>query len=159
MRHIGAHLLVHGNDAPGADRDAGGGSIGGIAVGAASHGDEHPVEQLRLRHIGPFECRAQALRQGVEFGNLGIEQNALVALFNTLLQGPHQVPIRAGHQAIAQFHHRDLHAERVVNASHLQTDDAAADHQQPFAIERQFQRAGGIDDARIIRQSGQTRRL
>ena len=58
--------------------------------------------------------------------------------------------IRPSHE----FHHRDLDAERVVDAGHFQADDAAADHQQALAIERQFQRAARIDDARIIRQPG-----
>ena len=43
--------------------------------------------------------------------------------------------------------------ERVVDAGHFETDDSAADHQQPLAILRQLQRAGRVDDARIVRKS------
>ena len=108
---------------------------------------------LRFRRVGSLESRAQALRQRLELGHLGLQHNPLVALFDSLLQRPHQIAIGAGHQAVAQFDHRHRHAERIVDAGHLQADDAAADHQQPLAIERQFQRAGRIDDARIIRQA------
>ena len=59
----------------------------------------------------------------------------------------------------AQLDDRHRHAERVVDAGHFQADDAAADHQQPLAVVRQFERAGRIDDARIIRKSGQAHRL
>ena len=127
-----------------------------IAVGGAAHRHQHPVEHLRLRRIGSVETsRADPPAAASSLATLVLEQNALVALFDALLQRPHQITIRARHQAVAQFDHGDLHAERIVDAGHLQSDDAAADHQQPLAIERQFQRAGRIDDARIIRQARQ----
>ena len=53
------------------------------------------------------------------------------------------------------LHHRDFHAQRVIDAGHFQSDDSAADDQQAIAIERQLQCAARIDDARIIGQSGQ----
>ncbi len=141
------------------DRDTGGSGIDHIAVGAPPHRHQHPVEYLRLRRVRSLESGAQAVGQRLELGDLGLEQNALVALFDALLQWAHQVPIRAGHQTVAQFHHRDLHAERIVDAGHFQSDDAAADDQQALAIGRQFQRAGRVDDARIIRKTRQPRRL
>jgi hypothetical protein len=56
MRHIGAHLLVHGDDAACVDVDPRGGRVDCIAVGAAAHRDEHPVELLRLRGVRTLEC-------------------------------------------------------------------------------------------------------
>jgi len=155
MRHIGAHLLVHRDDAAGTDRDAGRGRIDGIAVGRAPDRHQHAVEYLRLRRIGAVEGRPQSRCLGLEFRDFGLEQNTLVAFLDALLQRPHQVAIGAGHQTIAQFDHGDSHAERIVDAGHLQSDDAAADHQQPFAIGWQFQRAGRVDDSRVIGEPGQ----
>ena len=61
VRHIGAHLLVDGDDAALVDGDAGRGRVDRIAVGAAPHRHEDSIEVLRRGHIRTLECRPQAL--------------------------------------------------------------------------------------------------
>ena len=95
----------------------------------------------------------------LEFRDARAEHDTGVALFYPLLQRTHQIAVGAGHEPIAQFDHRDAGAERIVHAGHLQADDASAYHQEPLALLRQLQRTGGIDDARIVRESGQAHRL
>ena len=48
VRHVGAHLDVHRDEAAVADRDAGLLGADLVAVGAAAHGLQHQVVQLRL---------------------------------------------------------------------------------------------------------------
>ncbi len=100
-----------------------------------------------------FEGHAQAFLRGFDLADLGLDHDAFVALRDALLQRPHEVAIAARHQAIGELDDADLHAERVVHRRHFQTDDAAADDQHALR-QIQFERAGRIDDARIVRQSG-----
>ena len=44
-------------------------------------------------------------------------------------------------------------AESVVHAGHFEADDAAADDQEALRDAVELERAGGIDDARVVRQS------
>ena len=95
----------------------------------------------------------------LELGDPRIHHNARVALLDALLQRPHQIAVGARHQSVGELHDGHCHSKRVVNARHFQTDDSAADDQQALAILRQLERAGRVDDARIVRKSGQSHRL
>jgi hypothetical protein len=70
-----------------------------------------------------------------------------------------QVAVGAGHQGVQHFDDIDARAERRVNGSHLQPDDAAADDQHALRDSREQQRAGGVDDARVFGHEGQLHRL
>src|SRR5690606_13737189 len=105
-----------------------------------------------------LESDLQAILARLDLGDLGPNQNALVALGDASLERPDEVAIATGQQPFGQFDDAHLRAERVVHASHLQSDDAAADHQQALR-QLELQRAGGIDDARIVRRARQARRL
>ena len=72
-----------------------------------------------------------------------------------LLERPHQVRIGARHELRRELDHANLRAERVVHGRHLEADDAAADDQQPLRHVAELERAGRIDDARIVRDERQ----
>ena len=131
----------------------------GLAVGHAADGHQHALEHLRGRRLVAIEADAQAGGLRLDRGDLGVEEDLLVARPDAALERTHQVRIAARHQLPGELDHADLGAEGVVHARHLESDDAAADHQQSAGEFRQLQRAAGVDDARIIRQSGQPHRL
>ena len=62
-----------------------------------------------------------------------------------------------GIRPVGQLDDADLDAERVVHRRHLEADDAAADDQQALR-QIELERAGRIDDARIVGQAGQADR-
>ena len=131
--------------------DAGGRRIDGIAVGASADRDEHAVEVLRLGRIRALEGDVQFAGARLHRRRASAQHDALITLLDPPLQNPDQIPVGAGHQALAQFDDTDRGAERFVHARHFQADDPAADHQQALAARRQLQRARRIDDSRIIR--------
>ena len=128
------------------------------AVRRAPDGDQHLAVELRLRRPLALEADAQALRRRLDAGHLRAEQDAFVAPRDALLERPHQVAVAARHQPRRQLDDADRDAERVVHAGHLEADDAAADHQQALG-QVELERAGGVDDARIVRQARQPHRL
>ena len=84
-------------------------------------------------------------------GDAGVEQNLLEAFFHALEQRAHQIGIAAGDQRCAAFNDGDLAAQRVIHRTHFQTNDAAADNQQPLGHIGQCQGTGGAHDTRVIR--------
>ena len=76
--------------------------------------------------------------------------DAGVALAQALRERAHQVRIRARHQLIQQLDHGNCAAKRVVDAGHLQADDAATDDEQFFWHVLQYERIGRIHHARIV---------
>ncbi len=60
------------------------------------------------------------------------------------------VAVGALHQAVHHFDHVDAGAQRGVDGGHFQADDAAAHDQHLLRHEAQFQRAGRVDDARVV---------
>ena len=129
MRHVGAHLLVHRDEAAFVDRDTGSFRADVAPVGAAADGQQHAVIQLRLGRLLAFEGDFQTAFVRFDLADLGLQVNRFIAFFDALVQRAHQVAIRAGNQAVGQLHHADFAAERVVHRRHFQPDDAAADDQ------------------------------
>ena len=123
----------------------------GLAVGAAADGDQHAVEHLRSSACpSPSKVAWMPSVLRLHAGDLGVEQDLLVALFHALGERPDQVAVAAGDELVGQFDHGDLGAQRVVDRGHLQADDAAADDQQALRDVRQCERAGGIHDPRVV---------
>ena len=151
VRQVGAHLLVDGNDAPVAHVDVRGFEIEALAIGAAAHGHQHAVEYIGAFAARVFELHREAFRLRRAARDLGVEQDLLVARLEALLERLHEVRIGARHQLAGELDHRELRAQRGIHRGHLEADDAAADDQQPLRHAAELQRAGGIDDARIVR--------
>ena len=90
---------------------------------------------------------------------LGLQHDVVEARCIHLLPHLDQVAVGTLHQAVEHLDHVQPRAERGVHRAHLQADDAAADDQHALGAGAQFQRAGGIDDARVVRQEGQAHGL
>ena len=132
------------------NRDAGALGADVTAVGAAPDRQQHAIEHLLLRLHLALERGEQSFGPGFEFRHLGIEIDRLVAFLDALGERADEVAVGARNEPVGQFHHRDLGAERVVDAGHLQADDAAADHQQAPRDVGQLQRPGRVHQARIV---------
>ena len=76
-----------------------------------------------------------------------------------LLERPHQVPVAARHQPRRELYDADPRAERAEDAGQLKPDDAAADDQQPRSPAVELERAGRVDDARVVRRARHAQRL
>ena len=160
MRHVGAHLLVHRDETPIGDHNAGFLRADFLAIGRAARRLQDHVVQLRFgRGVVALESHQQAFRLGFDRDRLGLEHDLVEALGVHLLPDLEQISIGTLHDRIEHFHDFDTRAQRRIDRGHLQADDATADDQQPFRDEAQFQRAGGIDDARVVRDEGQMHRL
>ena len=72
-----------------------------------------------------------------------------------LFPDPDEVAVGAGHQAVEHFDDVETRAERRVDRSHLEADDAAADHEHPLRHRREVERPRRIEHARIIRNERQ----
>jgi hypothetical protein len=120
-----------------------------LAVGAAAHGDEHPVEGVSRRRLRAVERHHEALGPGFDVGHLSLEIDVLVPPGDPLGQRADQVLVRPGNELIHQLGDGDLRAELVVDGGHLQADDPAAQDEQPLRHLTEFQRAGGVDDPRV----------
>jgi len=70
-----------------------------------------------------------------------------------------QITIGVGHDAIRKFDDVYHPAERGIDRRHLQTDDAPADDEKRAGAGGKFERGGGIEDSRIVRQQRQPRRF
>ena len=160
VRHVAAHLPIHADKAAFADRDAGPFRANLQAIGTASGRLQNQVITLCLGGcVVAGERDPQAIGPGLDRGRFGLEHDALEAPRVDLLPDLDQIAIRAGHQAVEHFHDVDARAQGRIHRGHFQADNAAADHQQPLGNAGQGQRAGGIDDARIIGQERQMHRL
>src|SRR5581483_6243307 len=129
VRHVGAQLLVGGNETASGDGHAGFVRGDLVAVRRAADRTQHAIEQLGVKRILSFERDFDAALLRLGRSDFRLEINAGVAFGDALLQWAYQIGIGAGHQLIEQFHHGDFGTECVVHAGHFQADDAAADHQ------------------------------
>ena len=128
--------------------------------GRASDRDQHVIVGVGAAGaILGREAHLQALLRRRHAGDLGVEQDLAVARPDALFERAHQVRIAAGHQLRRELDHADLRTQGIEHAGHLQSDDAAADHQEASWILRQLERAARVDDARIVRHERQPHRL
>ncbi len=67
--------------------------------------------------------------------------------FDLFGQDLHQILVHRRQQPLMTLQQGDPGAETGIDRSHLQTDVAAADHQQGFRYLLELQGAGGIHDA------------
>ena len=160
MRHIGAHLRIHGNQPALAHLHTR--LVGSqlATIGAAPHRYQYAIEQLAGGNGLTFEIATDAvfLRLGIHHFGLQMHRHAL--LFQALGQRFDQVGIRARHQLRHEFDHGDVAAQRTIDRGHFQTNNAAAHHQQLLGHLGQIQCVGGIHDARVVpRERRQFHRL
>ena len=107
MRHVGAHLFVDRDKAAFIDGDASSLGLELVPVGAAADRHQRIVEGVsRVR--GTFERHLQAVFDRLDFGDLGFQQYLFVPFLQPFGEWTHDVAVRAGHQAVHQFDHRDF---------------------------------------------------
>ena len=105
VRHVGAHLLVHRDEAALVDLHAGGFGVDRLAVRAASHRHQDAVVDLRRRRAFAFEGDLKPFWQRLDFGDLGLQQDRFVALLDALVQRPDDVAVGARNQPVQQLDH------------------------------------------------------
>jgi hypothetical protein len=159
VRHVGAHLHVHRDEAALVDRHAGLVGADLLAVGRAAHGLQHQVvEAFALGAVQAFEHHADAVGRGlgatVLVFSMMLSKRGAFIFCQTLTRSRSAPCIRPS--SISTTSSR---AQRGVHRAHLQADDAAADDQHLLRRLAQFQRAGAVDDARVVGQEGQAHRL
>jgi hypothetical protein len=159
LRDVGAHLAINGNEATLGNLHPGKLGADRVAVRHTADGDEYALETLRRRGLVAREAHLEARRFGHDARYLRAEEDFLIAGADALLQRPHQIRIAPRHQGLSELDQAHAGAERIVDAGHLQPDDAAADDEQCAGELRQLERAAGIKDARILGEPGQTYRL
>ncbi len=120
------------------------------AVRPPSDREQHALIQLRRRRLLALESREQPVLPRLELRDLGLEVNRLVALPDPRFERLDEVAVGAGDKPVEELDDGDLGAERVVHARHLEADDAPADHEHPLRNGRQFERAGRVDEARVV---------
>ena len=150
MRHIGVLLFVHRDKAAFIDHHSGSFCIDFATIGTATHRHQHAVEKLRSRRVFTFKGNHQAFFSGFDLADFCLQVNRFIAFFNALVQRPHEVAVGTGDQAVSQFHHGYLAAQCVINGGHFQTDNPAADNQHALGHIGQSQRAGGVNQARVV---------
>ena len=90
---------------------------------------------------------------------LRLQHHVVEARRVELLPHLHEVAVRARHEPVEHLDDVEARAERRVHRRHLEADDAAADDEHPPRRVAELERAGGVDDARIVRQERQPRGL
>jgi len=127
---VRAHPLVDGDHAARADLDAGRRGADPIAVRPPADGDKDAVDHLRRGRGVALVAHAQAVVGGLDARDTHTEVDRLVARRDPPLERPHEIPVTARDEPVAQLHHRHAGAERVVHRRHLEPDDAAAHDEQ-----------------------------
>ncbi len=151
VRHVGAHLDVHRDEAALVDGHTGGIRTDVASVGTPPDGHQHTVIQLRLGCLFAFKVHFQACLLGFDLADLGLQVDCLVAFLDALVQRLDQILVGAGHQLVHQFDHAEI---LLPSASY--TVAISSPMMPPPMISMRFgtsckcQRAGGVDDARIV---------
>ena len=153
--HVRAHLLVDGDEAALVDLHAGGVGADGGAIGPPSHGDEDLVEGVGRRGAGAVEAdlepaRGAVARRFADAGHLGAEVDVLERALDPGRQRFDEVGVGAGDELIEQFDDGDPGAEHGEDGAHLEADDPAADHEEPFGDAGELEGAGGVDDPGVV---------
>src|SRR5690606_22613548 len=152
VRDVGAHLVVDFDEAAVGHRYAGlvGGNL--LAVRAAAHGNQHEVVALGVgRSLLALELDPDTVFLGFGRDRLGLEHHVVEAGRIDLLPHLDQIAVGTLHQAVEHLDDVDARAQRGIHRGHLQPDDATADYQHALGHRLQFQRAGGVHHARVLR--------
>ena len=108
VRHVGAHLLVDGDEAAVAHRDARLLGADLLAVRAAPDRDQHQVVELRLgRRLLALEAHLDAVRRRLGRHRLGLQHDLVEAARVLLFPDLDQVAVGARHQAVEHLDHVD----------------------------------------------------
>jgi hypothetical protein len=151
VRHVGAHLPVDVDEAAIGDGDAGLVGADLLAVGAASHRDQHQVVDLRRAgRLLALEADLDAGLRRLGADGLRLQHDVVEACGVDLLPDLDEVAVGALHQPVEHLDHVDARAEGRIDGRHLQADDSAADHEHALGDALQQQRAGRVDDAFVV---------
>src|SRR6185312_17231416 len=159
VRHVGPQLLVDIDEAAIRHLNAGRVRSDELAVRRAADGYQHAAIHLWSRCFLTFESHAQSLGQRLDLRHSRAQQDLLVAGADAPLERTHQIRVAARHELRCQLDDTHAAANGIVDASHLEPDDAAADDEQPARELGQLQRIGRVHDARILGQARQPYRL
>jgi hypothetical protein len=121
-----------------------------LPFGHAADRLQDEVVDLLLERAFALELHQDAVLARLGAHRLGLEQDVVEARRVELLPDLHQVAVGAEHQAVEHLDDVEARAERRVHRSHLEADDAAADDQHALGPDRQLERAGRGDDARVV---------
>jgi hypothetical protein len=143
---------VDGNEAVLVQAQAGPLRADAVAIGAATHGHEHAIEDVARRRVLTLQGDVEAVVARGDGGDPRAQKDVLVALRDDPVQRPHEVRVGAGHELVEELHDGDARAQRGVDRRHLQADDAAPDHEQAPGNVLELERGGGVHDARIVRK-------
>jgi hypothetical protein len=114
VRHVGAHLHVHRDEAAIADDHAGLLGADLLAVGRAAHGLQHEVvDAFALGAVQAFEHHADAVLRGLGADRLGLQHQLVEARRVELLPDLDEVAVGALHQAVEHLDHVELRAQRA----------------------------------------------
>ena len=121
-----------------------------LAVGGAADGHEHAVEGIRAFAVGVFELDREAFRLRRAARDLGVEQDLLVTRLEALLERPTRSasapgmswPVSSTTESFAPS------AAYTVAISRPMMPPPMTSRRLRHAA--QLQRAGGIDDARVV---------
>ena len=111
-----------------------------------------------LRCAAAGERDPQSLGACLDGRDARARPHVLVSARDPLLERLDEIAIAPGHQTLGELDDADLDPERLVNGRHLEPDDAAADHQQRSG-QVELERAGRIDDPRVVGKPGEAYRL
>ena len=159
MRHVAALLAVNGDEAALIDRDARGLGAQRAPIGHAAHSHQHVIVALRAGALCALEADQQAIGLRRDRRDFGAQHDLLIARLESLLEGLDEISVAAGNELRRKLDDADLGAQRFVDRGHFETDDAAADHQQPPGVFGEFEGTGRIEHARIARHERQHNRL
>ena len=150
-RIVGLELLVDLDEALRADLDFCFFQAGNFGVRLAADRDQNFFENfLALLHVGSVESGSNAAAFFFQRFHRRVEQNSVERLLQTLVQRQHQVTIRARQQSGEHFDHSHLRAEGRIHRPQLESDVAAADHEQGLRDVLQVERAGRVHHARAV---------
>src|SRR5690606_7390603 len=160
VRHVGTLLLVNRNETTVADLHTGLLGTDLLAIGRTAHGLQNQVVTLRLgRSILAFESHPDAIFARFGGHSAGFQHHVIKAVLVHLLPHLDHVAVCSWHQASLHFHHVQACTQSRVHRTHFQTDDATTHDQHALGHRLQFQRAGGVHHAWIVRQEWQFYRL
>src|SRR5262249_13371208 len=100
-------------------------------TGSAAHRHQDSIKYgFFFGYFLAFQRRLNAVAFLGHLDDLGAEEDLVKDVFQSIVQGPHQVAINAGEQAIGELDDRYLAAQGGVNIAQLQTDVTTSNHQK-----------------------------